>query len=206
MSMRIDSSDDELLRAEDPEAFGIFYARHRPGVQAFFARRVGHDRADDLTAETFAAALVARRRFAPRDGTPAAGWLYAIAGRRLIDRQRRDAVELRARAALAGQTTSTRAAAMTPGADEDELAAGLLRHLPAEQRDALRARFGEDRPYAEIAAQTGESEACVRQRVSRGLGSLRGPLRIYRAAQQLAREDRGYRFGAGHGLSLNAIA
>ena len=56
--------DDDLLRAPDPDAFGAFYARHARAVEAFFARRTG-DRvlACDLAGETFAAALIARRRF-----------------------------------------------------------------------------------------------------------------------------------------------
>ena len=203
--MRTDCSDDHLLTSDDPEAFGIFYARHHAGVQSFFARRLGRDRADDLTAETFAAALVARRRFVPSD-TPAAGWLYAIASRRLIDRQRRDAVEMRTREALIAEPALTRATAIPPPAEQDDLDAGLLRHLPPDQRDALRARFGEDLAYAQIAAHAGTSEASVRQRVSRGLSALRGPLRIYRAAQELAREDRSYRLGGGHGMRLKAIA
>jgi hypothetical protein len=86
-----------------------------------------------------------------------------------------------------------------------ELHAGLLRHLPADQRDALRARFAEDRDYSEIAMGSGASEASIRQRVSRGLSALRGPLRLYRAAQELSREDRGYRFGGGHGRALTAL-
>lgn len=202
--MQTNSSDDQLLTSDDPEAFGIFYARHHDGVQCFFARRVGHDRAGDLTAETFAAALVARRRFVASN-TPAAGWLYTIASRRLIDQQRRDAVEMRTREALTAETAVTRAHAMTPESDHD-LEVGLLRYLPPDQREALRARFSEDRAYAEIAAHAGASEASVRQRVSRGLNALRGPLQIYRAAQQIAREDRSYRFGGGHGMTLEAIA
>jgi hypothetical protein len=31
-------------------------------------------------------------------------------------------------------------------------------------------------------------------------------LRLYRAAQELAREDRNYRFGGGHGMPLEAVA
>src|SRR3954468_15334680 len=82
-SMRTDSSDDQLLTSEDPEAFGVFYVRHHSGIQSFFARRVGDDRAGDLTAETFAAALIARRRFVPGD-TP---------GRRMAVRHRTAAAD-----------------------------------------------------------------------------------------------------------------
>jgi hypothetical protein len=77
--------------------------------------------------------------------------------------------------------------------------------LPPEQRDAIRARFAEDRDYREIASESGASEASVRQRVSRGMSALRGPLRIYRAAQELARQDRAYRFAGGHGKALTDI-
>jgi RNA polymerase sigma-70 factor (ECF subfamily) len=59
-------SDAELLRASaaEPEAFGVFYDRHAAAVLAFLARRTGCPQlAADLTAETFAAAFVSRRRF-----------------------------------------------------------------------------------------------------------------------------------------------
>jgi RNA polymerase sigma-70 factor (ECF subfamily) len=49
----------------------------------------------------------------------------------------------------------------------------LLDELPAEQRQAVRARLIDDRAYGEIAGAEGVSEAAIRQRVSRGLASLR---------------------------------
>jgi hypothetical protein len=88
---------------------------------------------------------------------------------------------------------------------EAEVDADLLRHLPRDQRHAIVAHIVEERDYREIAAESRASEASVRQRVSRGLGALRRPLEIYRAAQQLARQDRAYRFGGGHGKSLHSI-
>ena len=97
-------TDEELLVADTPEAFAEFYRRHARTVLGYFARRT-HDpeAAADLTAETFASALVARRRFQPAD-TPAIGWLYMIASRRLIDHQRRAALEQRTREALTSAT------------------------------------------------------------------------------------------------------
>jgi RNA polymerase sigma factor (sigma-70 family) len=56
----------------------------------------------------------------------------------------------------------------------DEVTAdALLEELPAEQRTALRARVLDDRTYGDIAVAEGVSEAAIRQRVSRGLASLR---------------------------------
>jgi RNA polymerase sigma factor (sigma-70 family) len=97
--MEPDRDDDALLVAagDDPEAFAAFYRAHVRGVIAYFRRRVGDaELAADLTAETFAAALAGRRRFAPERG-PAAAWLYGIARRQLVTFQRRGHVERRAR-------------------------------------------------------------------------------------------------------------
>jgi RNA polymerase sigma-70 factor (ECF subfamily) len=204
--MRAAPSDEALLTSDDPEAFGVFYARHLPPVQAYFARRVGdRETAADLAAETFASALIARRRFVPGD-TPAAGWLYTIAARRLVDSYRRGAVDRRTREivaserAVAGQHATPESSAIAADLDS-----GLLRHLPPDQRQAVAARVLEGRDYDEIASELGTSEASIRQRVSRGLSTVRRPLRVYRAAQAVARHDRGYRFGGGHGKPLSTI-
>jgi DNA-directed RNA polymerase specialized sigma24 family protein len=79
--MEPEIDDDALLVAavDDPEAFAQFYRRHVRGVLAYFRRRAPDaDTAADLTAETFAAALEGRHRYAPARG-PALGWLYGIA-------------------------------------------------------------------------------------------------------------------------------
>ena len=57
-------SDDELLASREPGSFAVFYRRHVEDLVAFFQGRT-HDpeAAADLTAETFAAAMVARERF-----------------------------------------------------------------------------------------------------------------------------------------------
>ena len=97
--MEPDRDDDALLvaAADDPDAFAAFYRLHVRGVIAYFRRRVRDaELAADLTAETFAAALDGRRRYAPERG-PAAAWLYGIARRQLVTLQRRGHVERRAR-------------------------------------------------------------------------------------------------------------
>ena len=93
-------SDDELLGSDDPEAFGVFYDRHVEALLGYFARRTfDPEEAADLTAETFASALVAKRRFKP-GGPPATAWLFAIAARRLADFQRKGYVDQRMRRSL----------------------------------------------------------------------------------------------------------
>src|SRR5919201_3981463 len=99
-ALLVAAADDNALllaAADDPEAFARFYRRHVAGVIAYFRRRTGDaELAADLTAETFAAELAGRRRFAPERG-PAAAWLYGIARRQLVTLQRRGHVERRAR-------------------------------------------------------------------------------------------------------------
>lgn len=172
--------DRELLVAarSDREAFAEFYRRHAAGVLGYFGRSLGRsDLALDLTAETFAAALLALPRYRPTDA-PGHAWLYAIAHNRLIDSLRRGEAEARARERLGMQ------AIMLSEEGEAEIARiierldgsaalELFSDLPADQREALTARFVEDRDYAEIARELRCSEQVVRKRVSRGLRGLR---------------------------------
>jgi RNA polymerase sigma factor (sigma-70 family) len=174
MGLRRVSTDEELLASGDSQAFGIFYDRHVRTLLGYFARRTGDpETAADLTAETFASAIVAQRRYEPGD-SPAAAWLYTIASRRLADYWRRGDVERRMRRRLALERP--------PLSDEDADmirviadagASELLAELPREQRDAVAAHVVEGHDYVELAAAQHTSEAAVRQRVSRGLATLR---------------------------------
>jgi RNA polymerase sigma factor (sigma-70 family) len=174
-------TDGELLiaTAGDPAAFGVFYRRHVRGVLAFFRRRVlSAEVALDLTAETFAAALEGSARYQPRP-EPARGWLYGIAWNKLHEAQRHGRAEDSVRRALG----------MRPIALDDEaierieaLAGGpaleALDTLPADLRDAVRARVVEDRSYPEIAAELRCSASVVRKRVSRGVRALRARMEV----------------------------
>jgi RNA polymerase sigma factor (sigma-70 family) len=170
-------SDEDLLASGEPEHFGCFYQRHVREVLGYMMRRTGDaEAAADLTAETFAAAIIARRRFRP-GVAPAGAWLFAIAHRKLVDYQRRGFAEERARRRLAMERR--------PLAEEDTALIRALgeevtlrwKELPADQRTAIQARVLDERPYPEIASELGTSETAVRMRVSRGLASLRERLR-----------------------------
>jgi RNA polymerase sigma-70 factor (ECF subfamily) len=93
-------SDEMLLAARDAASFERFYRRHVDELLGFFVRRTRDaELAADLTAETFAAALGARRRYRPEKGA-AGAWLYGIALEQLVDAQRRGSVERRAQRRL----------------------------------------------------------------------------------------------------------
>lgn len=174
-------SDEDLLLSGDPEDFGRFYDRYVDMLLGYFARRVNDaETAADLTAETFAAALVARKRFR-RAATPAVAWLFGIAQHKLTDYRRRGSAEDRMRRRLGMERVPV-------GEDDRELIAMLGRdaawqlidELPAEQREAVRAHVLDDVPYDELALAGDTSEAVVRKRVSRGLGALRERMGVRR--------------------------
>ena len=174
------SQDDELLTRfvdGDPDAFVGFYRQHLAAILSFFWRRTGDpELTADLTAEVFAAALLAAERYRPDQG-PALAWLYGIAGHKLADSRRRGRVESEARRRLALEPLAiddgdlARVVEMA-GTEIGEAEAALV-SLPPALRDAVTSRVVDERPYAEIAKEMRCSELLVRQRVSRGLRALR---------------------------------
>jgi RNA polymerase sigma factor (sigma-70 family) len=176
-----DQDDDLLTRfaAGDPEAFVAFYRRHLPAVLGFFLRRTGDpELTADLTAEVFAAALLAAERY--RTGEqPALAWLYGIAAHKLADSRRRGRVEdeARRRLALDPLTIDDAELARIEEIADPGAAASAMLALPPAQRDAVLARVVQERPYAEIADEMRCSELLVRQRVSRGLRALRAQIK-----------------------------
>jgi len=167
-------TDEDLLASGDTDAFAVFYDRHARTLLGYFARRTQDPQAAaDLTAETFASAISAQDRYKPT-GAPALAWLFTIAARRLADYQRRGLVEQRMRRALAMETPQlTREDVSVIGLLAEEAAGALLAVLPPDQRDAVAGHVIDDRGYAALADEMHTSEAAVRQRVSRGLATLR---------------------------------
>ena len=173
-------SDVQLLRAArtDPDAFGDFYCRHAVAVERWIrARTPDMTTAADLTAESFAQALVSLDRFRGTTDESARGWLYGIA-RNLVRRyHRRGRVELATCQRLGIQLDH----------DPDELAeiesqidaaiqttelTEALDTLPDTQRQALQLRVVEEMDYPEAAALMGTTELNARIRVSRALRTL----------------------------------
>jgi RNA polymerase sigma-70 factor (ECF subfamily) len=168
-----------LLRAsrDGRGGFDAFYRRHRDAVLSFHARRVAEpELAADLTAETFAAALLAvhdHDRGLPE--VPLA-WLFTIAHRKLIDSYRRGQVEDAARRRLSLEPIVIEdedIARIEKTAQATDAATELARCLPAEQYQALLARVIDEREYADIAGELNCSKSVVRMRVSRALNTLR---------------------------------
>jgi RNA polymerase sigma factor (sigma-70 family) len=177
-----DASDAVLLAAtrSDPDAFAVFYDRYERMVVSYFVRRTGDPEiAADLTAEVFASALAAAKRYRPETPT-AAGWLFTIAHNTLASSLRRGQVEARARRRVgireALEFAPDELERVEAVAGRDDWIAELMERLPAEQQQAIRSRIVDERPYSEIALELRTSELVVRKRVSRGLAALRKQL------------------------------
>ena len=82
----------------------------------------------------------------------------------------------------------------------------MLERLPHEQREAIAAHVVAGHGYRDIARRTGLSEAGVRQRVSRGLATMRRPAQVRLAAERVLDETLTYSLGAGHEVPLEAYA
>lgn len=166
-----------LLHAarSDCEAFGGFYRLFERQVLGFFMRATGRpELAADLAAETFARALEGIGGYDERLGLPEQ-WLFGIARNLLHSSYRQGRVEAAARERLGmpALVLDDHASEAIERLVRDDRATLALASLPEEQRHAVRARVLEGYEYAEIAGELRCSEALVRQRVSRGLRTLR---------------------------------
>jgi RNA polymerase sigma factor (sigma-70 family) len=177
-----EASDGELLArtASRPDAFAAFYDRYETAVVGYFTRRTGDPEvAADLAAEVFAAALSAAHRYRAEAPT-AAGWLFTIARNTLAKSLRRGRVEAHARRRVgiceAIAFTGDDLERVECAASASGWVMELLEQLPAEQREAIRARILDERSYPDIAGELETSELVIRKRVSRGLSNLRAEL------------------------------
>jgi len=171
-------TDAKLLSRADrnPAAFVAFYDRHERAVVAFVGGMVRDPEVTvDIVAETFARAYQARGSF---DGDGARAWLLGIARHVVFASWRRGTVEHAARAALKLRAITISDATRSEVErvvleSEDAVVEAWLSDLPEDQREAVRRRVLAEDEYAVIAADLETSEAVIRQRVSRGLATLR---------------------------------
>ena len=174
-------TDAELLKAarQDPQAFRELYERYAAWMRGWFLRHTGSESAAlDLTAETFAQAWKAARRFRDEAGGSAGPWLFGIARNLLRQYHKHNRIETAARQRL-GIPVAFAECEDFERVDERDEAVGLgprlrsgVRSLPSEQRRALQLRIVHGLPYEEVAGRLGCSQNAARLRVSRALRAL----------------------------------
>lgn len=171
-------TDAELieLSLDDPEWFGRIYERHAAGIRGFAVSRLGHEGAEDVTAETFIAAFRIRERF-DRTRESARPWLMGIAVRQIANRKRAERARYRMLASLAPEGPAqghaeTVSHAMAVRSLRGPLAAALAR-LRAPDRDVLLLMAWADLSYAEAAEALDIPIGTVRSRLNRARTVLR---------------------------------
>jgi RNA polymerase sigma factor (sigma-70 family) len=170
------SSDAHLIArsSRDPSGFSELYTRHVADVHAWLSRRLAWA-ASDLTAETFARALLSHDRFRDDHDGSALPWLLGIARNVLLETVRQDRVETRARERLGLPLDLASEDGFTEVEDRLSPRLALQRQLdalPAGERAALQLRVIDELAYEQVAEELGIQPAAARLRVSRALRRL----------------------------------
>jgi RNA polymerase sigma factor (sigma-70 family) len=166
------ASDAQLVRdaVQDRQLFWRLYERYADAIYWYALPRTGSAAAaDDIVSETMLAAFEHLERFDPDKGGFAT-WLFVIARRKIVDRQRAHRRFWRyvRRHSPGTQVTS-----------DDDLLANVLRNeeiaevfaaydqLTTDEQDILALRYSAGLATKEIAEVLGISDAAARQRLSR---------------------------------------
>ena len=168
-----------------PDPVAVIYRRALPHVYGYLLSRCGSvSLAEDLTADTFLAAVAATRQARPPGGATGGpevtvAWLVGVARHKLADHWRRSGREERT-AAIVGQPEQ---AYDDPWGEwlDTEAAYAALRCLNAHQRAALTLRYLDGLPVAEVAAHLGRSLTATETLLVRARAALR---RVYQDARQ----------------------
>lgn len=163
------------LATGDRQALGRLIRRHGPGLRRFLAGMLAApNEAEDLAQETFLRVWSAAARYDPEKAAPST-WIYRIALRLAIDRNRRTGFRR-----FLGLDAAPEPVDDQPGAEADLAARqdlartrAALATLPDRQRRALLLRAVAGMTNAEIAATLGISAGAVEQLLVRGRAALR---------------------------------
>ncbi len=175
------NTDAQLLKAakQDPEAFREFYDRYAVWISSWFMRHTGSEPASlDLTAETFAQAWHASRRFRDLADGNGAPWLFGIARNLLRQYHKHNRIESAARERLGLQPSHAECEDYERVDDRSEAGAlapllrRAVRALPADQRRALELRIVHQLSYEAVAGRLGCTQNAARLRVSRALRAV----------------------------------
>jgi RNA polymerase sigma-70 factor, ECF subfamily len=155
---------------DDPSLFLAFYDDTLPRVYAYFSARCeGRALAEDLTAETFLAAVDAARRDEPPPRS--LSWIIGVARHKLVDHWRRQARDERRFLLL---TEVTPQAVEPWPAELDALAVRrAFSELAPQHRAVLTLRYLDDLAVPEVAALLGRSLSATEALLVRARAAFR---------------------------------
>ena len=168
----------EGVAGGDEGALREFYEAHCDRLYNFIYHRVGadHPSAEDVTQETFLAALKAIHTF--RGGAGLFTWLCAIARHKIADHYRR--LRQRDLAALQLRVIENHSLAEAPSAEQllvtregIERTREALRHLPAVYQQVLTLKYIDGLPVNRIAEELERTPKSVESLLTRAREALR---------------------------------
>jgi RNA polymerase sigma-70 factor (ECF subfamily) len=171
------SMDDASLAYKartDPQAFAELYRRHVRSIYRYHLAHTGNIKdAEDLTSQTFIAALEGIRSF--RGTGPYITWLIGIASRKraLFFRGRGSKPEIPLDAALHIPTSSLPTDKAAARHLQIDRLIGALKTISQDRAEAIILCFFSELSTAEAGLVLGKSEAAIRMLISRGLRDLR---------------------------------
>lgn len=159
----------------DPEQFRAFYAAVLPHVYGYFLSRCGAQAAvaEDLTQETFLAAVAQLRRGA-RVQTPRA-WIFGIARHKLLDHLRQQKRQGWSVISLEDEQADDDGSFSLSDQDERtrDRAIAALAAVPMVQREALILHYLDGHPVQEVARHLSRSVHATESLLARGRVSFR---------------------------------
>ena len=156
-----------------PDPVAAIYRRALPHVYGYLLSRCGSvSLAEDLTADTFMAAVAAARQPDPRPPDITVAWLVGVARHKLADHWRRSVREQRTMAAAGPAAADALDDPWDEWLDTDA-AYAALRCLNAHQRAALTLRYLDGLPVAEVARHLGRSARATETLLARARTALR---------------------------------
>lgn len=166
---------DQRFAAGDPDALRLAYDAHGSMIYTYCVRKVGSDRAPDVTQEVFVAAWRAQERFDPTKGG-LAPWLMGIAKYRCVDALRqagRRSVEQPASETLLAEPGDAATHGVVDRVADRMLLAEALDSLDERARRCLELAYYHQLTHTEVAAATGVPLGTVKSDIRRGLARLR---------------------------------
>ncbi len=176
-----DPAHPRLIRAvaerADRQAFATLFAYYAPRVKAYLQRTGSRaDQAEELAQEVLLTVWHKAPQYDPARAT-AAAWVFAIARNRRIDSLRRDRVAPAEPDPTEMPAAPEPADALLAADQQAQRLHAALAGLPADQSEALRLAFFEERSHSEMETALGVPLGTVKSRLRLAMAKLRLALR-----------------------------
>jgi RNA polymerase sigma-70 factor, ECF subfamily len=157
----------------NPAAFSVLYDRYVQSIYRYLYYRIGSvPEAEDLTSQTFLAALEALPRYQHQGNF--AAWLFRIARGKVIDTVRKQQKQLPLKDIYLAEATDL--LAQVSHSDEIASLSSLIHLLEDDEQELIRLRYTAGLPFAEIAAILGSNENTVKKSLYRVMARLQSQL------------------------------